>query len=76
VKIISLDNMRDIAAELERVAAPATSSHARAQVLAWAMQYAGAYYRTARGELRRVFPKGRAAEHFRAYEKEKAHAAG
>jgi len=76
VKVISLEEMANIGEELKRVSEPGTPPAAQAQVLAWAMTYAGAYYRTRRGELRRVFPKGKAAECFREYEKESAHAAG
>lgn len=75
VRILSTDQMREIAAELERIAEPGISPVERTQVLTWAMTFAGAYFRTKSGALRRVFPKGVAAEHFRQYQKEKANAA-
>lgn len=76
VRIISVEEMANVAAELERASAPGTPPLEVTQVLAWAMTYADAYFRTPTGQLRRVFPKGRTEIAFRQYEKEKAHAAG
>lgn len=72
VRIVTVDEMRKIAAELERVSQPGTSAFARAEVLQWAMSYSDAYFRTARGTLRRVFPKGRLEVPLAANEKEQA----
>ncbi len=72
VRIVTVDEMRKIAAELERVSQPGTSAFTRLEVLQWAMSYSGAYFRTARGTLRRVFPKGRIEVPLTANEEEQA----
>ena len=50
--------------------APAVSAFEKAQVVNWAMTYSDAYFRTRKGALRRVFPKGRLEVPFAANEEE------
>ena len=57
VQIISTAGMENIREELVRVAKTGTDPVEQAAVLTWALQYAGAYFRTPRGSLRRAFPK-------------------
>lgn len=57
VQIISTAEMENIREELVRVAKPGTDPMEQASVLTWALQYAGAYFRTPQGSLRRAFPK-------------------
>lgn len=73
VKIVTVEEMREVVSELERVGGDGVTPATRAAVIAWAAGYSEAYFRTRSGALRRMFPKGRAEVLFR--QKEKAHAA-
>ena len=57
VKVIGVEQMRAVLAELRRV--EHGSAQEQAQVVGWASDYADCYFRTAAGSLRRVFPKGK-----------------
>jgi hypothetical protein len=57
VRIVSIAEMMQIRNELERVSRPGTSPVDQAAVLTLAMQFAGTYYKTGKGQLRRTFPK-------------------
>lgn len=57
VKVISVEQMRAVVAELKRV--EHGTPEEQAQVVAWASDYADCYFRTATGSLRRVFPQGK-----------------
>jgi hypothetical protein len=57
VALITTAEMENIREELQRVSQPGTDPVEQASVLTWALQYAGAYFKTPRGSLRRAFPK-------------------
>lgn len=57
VRIVSIAEMMQIRNELERVSRPGSTAIDQAAVLTLAMQFAGAYYKTGTGQLRRVFPR-------------------
>lgn len=57
VRVISTAEMQAILAELKRVENGTAAE--QAPVVQWASQYADAYYRTAKGALRRVFPQAK-----------------
>ena len=75
VRIVTVAEMANMAAELRRVSAPGVPALEKAQVVNWAMTYSDAYFRTRKGNLRRVFPKGRLEVPFAANEEEQADAA-
>jgi hypothetical protein len=62
--IVSTADLERIRLELERVSKPGTDPIERASVITWALSYSASYFRTARGNLRRVFPKGKATIDF------------
>lgn len=62
--IVSTADLERIRLELERVSKPGTDPIEKASVITWAMSYSSSYFRTARGNLRRVFPKGRSTIDF------------
>ena len=72
VRIVTVADMANIAAELRRVSAPGVSAVEKAQVVNWAMTYSDAYFRTRKGNLRRVLPKGRLEVPIAVNEEEKA----
>jgi len=57
VQLVTTAEMENIREELQRVSTPGTDPVEQASVLTWALQYAGAYFKTPRGSLRRAFPK-------------------
>lgn len=57
VHIVSVVEMMEIRNRLEQVSRPGTDPLRQAAALSLAMQFMGAYYKTAKGTLRRVFPK-------------------
>jgi hypothetical protein len=77
VRIVSIAEMMEIRNQLERVSRPGTDPLRQAAVLTLAMQYMGAYYKTGKGTLRRVFPKASESVLFegvgRPIQKERAH---
>jgi hypothetical protein len=59
VRIFSIAEMQQVRAELERVSTSKDPIE-QAAVVGWAMGFANSYFRTERGNLIRMFPKGRA----------------
>jgi len=57
VEIVTIAEMQFLRDALERVSAPGTDPGRQAAVIASAARFRNAYYRTAAGCLRRVFPK-------------------
>jgi hypothetical protein len=57
VALITTAEMENIREQLQRDSQPGTDPVEQASVLTWALQYAGAYFKTPRGSLRRAFPK-------------------
>lgn len=56
-QIVSTAELMLIREQLEQVSRPGTDPLKQAAVITWAMQFKNAYFHTARGSLRRVFPK-------------------
>jgi hypothetical protein len=57
VPLVSIAEQEHLVSELRRVEHSTPAEQMK--VVKWAMQYADHYYLTRRGEMRRVFPKGR-----------------
>ena len=57
VSVISVEQQQRVVAELRRVEHGTVAE--QMAVVDWASQYANSYYRTARGELRKVFPNAK-----------------
>lgn len=74
VLIVSREEMVAIVDRLHRAENPGVSLAERSATIAWAAQYKNAYFRTGRGNLRRLFPKDRAVIVFNPPAEEKADA--
>lgn len=62
--IVSTADLEKIRAELDRVSKPGVDAIEKASVITWALTYSASYFYTRRGNLRRVFPKGKATIDF------------
>lgn len=58
LKLLSVAEQQHIVAELQRALASGDPKE-QMRVVTWASQYADYYFKTGRGNLQRVFPKGK-----------------